>query len=56
MKKVNVKAPKRINLAEPVTVGEILYKKVFGMGKQKTQGTGAATQGTSHNVCSSGKE
>ena len=38
MKEVNVKAPKRINLAEPVTVGEILYKKVFGMGKQKTKG------------------
>ena len=30
--------------------------KVFGQGKIKTQGTGAATQGTQHNADWSGKE
>lgn len=56
MKEVKVKGPKKIDLSQPVTVGEILYKKVFGQGKVKTQGTGAATQGTKHNADWSGKE
>ena len=57
MKKVNVKGPNRINLANgPVRVKEILFKKVFGQGKVKTQGTGKATQGTRHNASWSGKQ
>jgi hypothetical protein len=56
MKKVNVKGPNRINLANgPVRVKDILFKKVFGQGKVKTQGTGKATQGTKHNADWSGK-
>jgi len=57
MKKVNVKGPNRINLADggPVRVKDILFKKVFGMGRVKTQGTGKATQGTKHNADWSGK-
>tara|TARA_R110002020_G_scaffold202084_11_gene405136 strand:+ start:7806 stop:7982 length:177 start_codon:yes stop_codon:yes gene_type:complete len=56
MKKVKLQKPKRIDLSKPVTVGQILYKKVFGMGKVKTQGTGKATQGIMHNADFSGKE
>lgn len=57
MKKVNVKGPNRINLADgPVRVKDILFKKVFGQGKVKTQGTGKATQGTKHNASWSGKQ
>ena len=56
MKEVNVKGPNRIDLSKPVRVKDILFKKVFGQGKVKTQGTGAATQGTQHNASWSGKE
>ena len=55
MKKVNVKDPNKIDLSKPVRVKDVLFKKVFGQGKVKTQGTGKATQGTKHNASWSGK-
>jgi len=56
MKEVKVKGPNRIDLSKPVRVKDVLFKNVFGQGKVKTQGTGAATQGTQHNASWSGKE
>jgi|TARA_R100001510_G_scaffold57792_1_gene67912 hypothetical protein len=57
MKEVKVSTPKRIDLnKKPIKTVDILYKKVFGLGKVKTQGTGAATQGIRHNADWSGKE
>ena len=37
-KAVNVPGPDRINLANPVTTKEALYKKVFGKGQSTVQG------------------
>jgi|TARA_B100001094_G_scaffold255849_1_gene254904 hypothetical protein len=55
-KKYTVKEPKRIDLSKPVTMGAILNKKVFGEGKGKARGGGAATKGLSYNISPSGKE
>tara|TARA_R110000824_G_scaffold81691_4_gene205219 strand:+ start:2025 stop:2213 length:189 start_codon:yes stop_codon:yes gene_type:complete len=54
-KAVNVPGPDRINLANPVTSKEALYKKVFGKGQSKVQGGGAATKGLKYNTSFSGK-
>jgi hypothetical protein len=53
--KSSMKANK-IDLSKPVTVGDILFKKTFGMGKGKAKGGGAATKGLDYNICPSGKE
>jgi len=55
-KKYTVKEPKRIDLSKPVTMGAILNKKVFGEGKGRARGGGAATKGLSYNISPSGKE
>jgi|TARA_R100000231_G_scaffold139431_1_gene120634 hypothetical protein len=56
VKEVKVPKANRIDLSKPVTYGELLNKKVFGMGKGKAKGGGAATKGLSYNICPSGKE
>ena len=56
MKEVNVPKANRIDRTKPVTTGEILFKKVFGMGKGKAKGGGAATKGLDYIICPSGKE
>ena len=56
MKEVKVPKANRIDRTKPVTTGEILFKKVFGMGKGKAKGGGAATKGLDYNICPSGKE
>lgn len=55
-KEVKITQPKRIDLSKPVTTGEILNKKVFGEGKRKARGGGAATKGLMFNVSPSGKQ
>jgi|TARA_R100001163_G_scaffold65368_1_gene62298 hypothetical protein len=55
-KKVEVSAPDRLDLGNPpLRSGEILYKKVFGMGQSEVKGKGKATQGTKFNTDWSGK-
>ena len=56
MKKVKLEKANKIDLSKPVTTGEILNKKVFGMGKGTAKGGGAATKGLSFNISPSGKE
>jgi|TARA_R100001509_G_scaffold89095_1_gene51127 hypothetical protein len=56
MKEVKVPKANKIDLSKPVTVGDILFKKTFGMGKGKAKGGGAATKGLDYNICPSGKE
>ena len=56
MKEVKLDKANKIDLSQPVTTGEILNKKVFGMGKGTAKGGGAATKGLSYNLCPSGKQ
>ena len=56
MKEVKLEKANKIDLSQPVTTGEILNKKVFGMGKGTAKGGVAATKGLSYNLCPSGKE